>query len=57
MAAVNFECPCARHIEINNNNIPSWHEPNDVYQDVNIYFVPPAGQEAFEEKLEEIFGE
>ena len=57
MANVSFECPCARHIEINNNNIPSWHEPNDVYQDVNIYFVPPTGQEAFEEKLEEIFGE
>lgn len=57
MANPTFECPCAKHIVINDSNIPDWHTSSDVVNDDNVFFVPPEGIDAFEEKLEEIFGE
>ena len=57
MANPSFECPCGRHIVITNETIPDWSTPTDVLTDVNVFFVPPEGVEAFEEKLEEIFNE
>lgn len=57
MANPTFECPCAKHIVINDSNIPDWHTSSDVVNDDNVFFVPPEGVDAFEEKLEEIFGE
>lgn len=57
MMAVEFECPCDRHIEINLNNIPDWHVPNDIYNDKNVYFVPPTMEQPFQAKVDEILGE
>lgn len=57
MMAVEFECPCDRHIEINLNNIPDWHVPSDIYNDKNVYFVPPTMEQPFQAKVDEILGE